>query len=117
MCIRDRISLFQASGLAAAWAVLPLMALMGFGIGIAGPSRDLLVRKAATQGLGQASFGRVYGFVYSGLDTGLATAPLIFGPILDGGHYSAMWIGVAVFQGLEVISALRVGRRAHLDSL
>ena len=111
------ISLFQASGLAAAWAVLPLMALMGFGIGIAGPSRDLLVRKAATQGLGQASFGRVYGFVYSGLDTGLATAPLIFGPILDGGHYSAMWIGVAVFQGLAVISALRVGRRAHLDSL
>ncbi len=107
------ISLLLASGVMADWAVLPLMAAMGFGIGIAGPSRDLLVRKAATQGLGEASYGRVYGFVYSGLDTGLATAPLIFGPIMDGGNFSSLWVGVAVFQGLAVVSALRVGRRAH----
>ena len=95
--------------------VLPLMAVMGFGVGIAGPSRDLLVRKAATQGLGEASFGRVYGFVYSGLDIGLATAPLIFGPIMDGGHFGAMWVGVALLQGLAVVSALRVGSRADCD--
>lgn len=104
------ISLIQASGLVASWAVLPLMAMMGFGIGIAGPSRDLLIRKSATQGLGEASYGRVYGFVYSGLDIGLATAPLIFGPIMDGGHFSVLWIGVALFQGMAVLSALRVGR-------
>jgi MFS family permease len=88
------------------------MALMGAGVGIAGPSRDLLVRKAATKGLGEASYGRVYGFVYSGLDIGLATAPLIFGPIMDGGNVSRLWIGVAIFQGLAVLSALRVGRGA-----
>ena len=91
--------------------VLPLMAVMGFGMGIAGPSRDLLVRKAATQGVGQASFGRVYGFVYSGLDLGVATAPLIFGPIMDAGQFSALWIGIALFQGFAVISALYVGYR------
>jgi predicted MFS family arabinose efflux permease len=107
------MSLLLASGVAADWAILPLMALMGAGVGIAGPSRDLLVRKAATKGLGEASFGRVYGFVYSGLDTGLATAPLIFGAIMDGGKYPMLWVGVAVFQVLAVFSALRVGRNAH----
>ena len=107
------MSLLHASGVAGDWAILPLMALMGAGVGIAGPSRDLLVRKAATKGLGEASFGRVYGFVYSGLDTGLATAPLIFGAIMDGGKYPMLWVGVAVFQVLAVFSALRVGRNAH----
>ena len=104
------MSLVLASGLASAWVVMPLMALMGGSIGIAAPSRDLLIRRTATHGLGEASFGRVYGFVYSGLDAGLATAPLIFGPIMDGGHFSALWIGIALFQGLAVLSALRVGR-------
>jgi len=106
------MSLLLSSSIVAGWAVLPLMALMGAGVGIAGPSRDLLVRKAATKGLGEASYGRVYGFVYSGLDIGLATAPLIFGPIMDGGNVSRLWIGVAIFQGLAVLSALRVGRGA-----
>jgi predicted MFS family arabinose efflux permease len=109
------ISLLLASGVMAHWAVLPLMAAMGFGIGIAGPSRDLLVRKAATEGLGEASYGRVYGFVYSGLDSGLATAPLIFGPLMDGGNFSALWVGVAAFQGLAVVSAWRVGRHARRE--
>ena len=105
------ISLLLAAGVVEGWMVLPLMAVMGFGMGIAGPSRDLLVRKAATQGVGQASFGRVYGFVYSGLDLGVATAPLIFGPIMDAGQFSALWIGIALFQGFAVISALYVGYR------
>ena len=104
------ISLALASGLIPAWGVVPLMALMGGSIGIAAPSRDLLIRQAATRGLGDASFGRVYGFVYSGLDAGLATAPLIFGPIMDGANFPVLWLGVAGFQGLAVVSALRVGR-------
>ena len=109
------ISLLVASNVVAGWAVLPLMTVMGFGMGIAGPSRDLLVRKAATQGLSQASFGRVYGFVYSGLDLGIATAPLIFGPIMDNGQFAALWVGIAVFQGLAVVSALYVGRRVRAE--
>lgn len=107
------IGLLLAVGVVAGWAVLPLMAAMGACVGIAGPSRDLLVRKAATHGLGKASFGRVYGFVYSGLDVGLATAPLIFGPLMDAGHFNALWVGVALLQGLAVVSALRVGRDAR----
>jgi MFS family permease len=76
-----------ASGGASVWMLLPLMVIMGFGVGVAGPSRDLLVRRAATSRFGRAAFGRVYGFVYSGLDTGLALSPLLFGPLLDAGHF------------------------------
>lgn len=46
------------------WSLLPLMTAIGYSTGIAGPSRDLLVRRAATSRFGQAAYGRVYGFVY-----------------------------------------------------
>lgn len=92
------------------WAVLPLMGGIGFFAGIAGPSRDLLVRRAATARFGKAAYGRIYGFVYSGLDTGLATAPLLFGGFMDGGRYSSVLIGIALLQGAAILTALRVGR-------
>lgn len=96
-----------------AWSVIGFMTILGFGIGVAGPSRDLLVRQAATAGFGKAAFGRVYGFVYSGLDVGFALSPLIFGPLMDRGHYTAVLGGVAVLQALAIISALSVGTRAR----
>lgn len=92
-----------------AWSVLPLMAGIGYCTGIAGPSRDLLVRRAATSRFGQAAYGRVYGFVYSGLDSGLAMAPLVFGGFMDNGRFSAVLVGIAILQGLAVLTALRVG--------
>lgn len=92
-----------------AWAVLPLMAGIGFFSGIAGPSRDLLVRRAAIGRFGQGAFGRIYGFVYSGLDTGLAVAPLIFGGLMDQGRYGAVLVGIALFQAAAILTALRVG--------
>ncbi len=98
-----------ASGGTAVALLLPLMALMGFGVGVAGPNRDLLVRRAATSRFGKAAFGRVYGFVYSGLDTGLALAPLAFGPLLDAGHFKEALIAVAVLQVVAMVTAWRVG--------
>jgi len=91
------------------WSVLPLMVGIGYCTGIAGPSRDLLVRRAATSRFGQAAYGRVYGFVYSGLDTGLALAPLVFGGLMDGGRFAAVLIGIAALWGLSILTALRVG--------
>jgi MFS family permease len=104
------VALLLASGTPPAWAVLPAMAVMGFGVGLAGPHRDLLVRKAATARFGTASYGRVYGFVYAGLDLGLAVSPLLFGPLLDAGYFAAALGGVAVLQVAALLSALRVGR-------
>lgn len=111
------IALLLATGAVPGWAALPLMAAMGACVGMAGPSRDLLVRKAATQGLGAASYGRVYGFVYSGLDGGLALAPMIFGPLMDAGHFNALWIGVALLQGIAVVTAMRVGRGVQAQAV
>jgi MFS family permease len=93
------------------WCVVPLMAAAGFSSGLAGPSRDMLVRRAATAQFGERAFGRVYGFVYSGLDTGLAVAPLVFGMLMDAGHFAWIFGGVALAQGLAIATALRVGRR------
>jgi FSR family fosmidomycin resistance protein-like MFS transporter len=104
-----------ASGLPPAWSVIPLMVAVGVGVGLAGPSRDLLVRRVATEALpgGNASpaFGRVYGFVYSGLDVGLALGPLAFGMLLDAGGRNGVLPGVALLQILAVLTVLAMGRR------
>jgi len=103
------MALVLATGSVPGVFVTPLMALVGFCTGTATPSRDLLVRRAAIERFGQRSFGRIYGFVYSGLDVGLSIAPVLFGRLMDRGMFSAVLCGVALFQGLAVLAALRVG--------
>ncbi len=78
------------------WLVLPAMAAMGFLAGIAGPSRDLLVRTATKARLGENAFGRVYGMVYSGLDVGLAVAPVVFGLLMDWQLQRWVFVGFAI---------------------
>jgi MFS family permease len=102
-----------ASGAVPAWSIVAVMGLMGFGSGFTGPSRDILVRRAATSAFGQAAYGRVYGFVYSGIDTGLALAPLAFGALMDAARYSHVLWGVAVLQTLAIGAALAVGWRSR----
>jgi FSR family fosmidomycin resistance protein-like MFS transporter len=102
-----------ATQLAPAWGVVALMGIMGFGAGFSGPSRDMLVRRAATSTFGQAAYGRIYGFVYSGIDVGLACAPLAFGPLMDAGRYSQVLWGVAVLQTLAIATALTVGSKSR----
>lgn len=106
-------ALVLASGQVPAWSVVALMAVMGFGVGFAGPSRDILVRRAATSTFGAAAFGRIYGFVYSGLDTGLALAPLAFGLLMDAGRYAQVLWGVAALLVLAIGAALMVGSRSR----
>jgi MFS transporter, FSR family, fosmidomycin resistance protein len=107
-CVSLVIALSPAPG----WMVPGLFALMGLGFGTAGPARDLLVRKASPPG----ATGRVYGLVYSGLDTGLAISPAIFGTFMDGGHPAWVWLGIAVFQVLLIANALSVGYIGRLSS-
>jgi len=59
---------------------------------------------------GQRSFGRIFGFVYSGLDVGLSAAPLVFGSLMDRGAPRSVLGGVALLQTLAVLTALQVGR-------
>lgn len=83
-----------------------LFGVMGFCAGIAGPSRDLLVKRSTPEG----STGRVYGIVYSGLDIGQALSPLLFGVLLDQGRFSAVLLGLAAVQGVLIVSAFNVRR-------
>jgi MFS transporter, FSR family, fosmidomycin resistance protein len=93
-----------------AWLVVPLMGAMGFGVGLAGPSRDMLVRTATKAQLGESSFGRVYGFVYSGLDVGLALAPLMFGMLLDRNMPSWVFVGIGAALLCAIAAALMLAR-------
>lgn len=88
-------------------AMVPvLFGAMGFSAGIAGPSRDLLVKRSTPEN----ATGRVYGVVYSGLDIGQAIAPLIFGQLMDRGQFQSVWIGLAIVQGVLIASAFNVRR-------
>jgi MFS transporter, FSR family, fosmidomycin resistance protein len=63
-------------------AVAPLIlviAAAGFCSGMTSPSRDMMVRSATPPG----ATGKVFGFVYSGLDLGSAFVPPVLGLFLD----------------------------------
>ena len=92
------------------WLVLPLMGVMGLCVGIAGPSRDLLVRTATKARLGEGAFGRVYGMVYSGLDVGLAVAPLAFGLLLDQQLPKMVFVGIGFSLVLAIVAAFMLAR-------
>ena len=81
-----------------------LFGLMGFFAGMAGPSRDLLVKKSTPA----HATGRVYGVVYAGLDIGQALTPLLFGLLMDGGHYQGLWLALVLAQAALIGSAFRV---------
>ncbi len=86
---------------------MAVLASTGFAVGVSGPSRDMMIKRAAPPG----ATGRVYGMVYSGLDIGFAISPIVFGQFMDRGWYGATLIGAALVLSLSVAAALGVGRR------
>jgi MFS transporter, FSR family, fosmidomycin resistance protein len=96
-----------AAGLLPGLLAAAVAALAGVGTGLAGPSRDMLIKRAAPPG----ATGRVYGTVYSGLDLGFAIAAPMFGALLDRGAPAAVFYGAAATLALGVASASLVGLR------
>lgn len=94
-----------ASGWLPGLVAAGVTALAGFGAGLAGPSRDMLIKRAAPPG----ATGRVYGTVYSGLDLGFAMAAPIFGYMLDHGWAAGVFYGSALTLVMGVASATWVG--------
>jgi MFS family permease len=95
------------AGLFGATLTMVVLAATGFAVGIGGPSRDMMIKKATPKG----ATGRVYGLVYSGLDTGFAVSPIVFGVFMDRGWYGATLMGAAAVLSLSVVAALGVGKR------
>ncbi|WP_431122790.1 MFS transporter [Variovorax paradoxus] len=83
-----------------------LFGAMGFVSGVAGPSRDLLVKRSTPPN----ATGRVYGVVYAGLDIGQALAPLVFGRLMDHAQYTSVIAGLALVQAVLIASAFNVTR-------
>jgi MFS family permease len=103
--------------LASAWlpaAALPLLlGAAGFAGGLTNPSRDLIVRASTPPG----STGKVYGFVYSGLDVGSMLTPVIFGWLLDRGQPAAVFYTVVAVLAVSILTVLQLpGRRLNAGS-
>jgi MFS transporter, FSR family, fosmidomycin resistance protein len=113
------LALLLAFAVAPSWSVIGLMAAMGFGVGIATPSRDMLVRKSTVERIGKGSFGRIYGLVYSGADVGLATAPLIFGMLMDARKPHFVFGGLSITLVIAIIAAQAIAGEAgrHSDAI
>jgi predicted MFS family arabinose efflux permease len=81
--------------------LLPMLAAVGVALGSTGPSRDLIVRQATPAG----ASGRVYGFVYSGLDLGATIGPVAIGYMLDRGAAKGVFVAIAVLLALAIGTA------------
>ena len=98
------MGLLLATGLVPIELIVIAFIVIGLGLGIAAPSRDLMIRSATPSG----SSGRVYGIVYSGIDLGAALSPLVFGIFLDVGMPKLLFIGVALLQLMIILTGFKV---------
>lgn len=74
-------ALLIALGLIPGVALPVVLAISGMAVGVTYASRDLIVRAATPPG----ATGRVFGFVYSGLDLGSLATPVLCGWLMDNG--------------------------------
>jgi predicted MFS family arabinose efflux permease len=109
MCVAAVLLALCGTTLFGGTGTMVVLAATGFAIGIGGPSRDMMIKKATPKG----ATGRVYGMVYSGLDVGFALSPVIFGALMDRGMYGATFFGAALVLLLSVGAALGVGSRTR----
>lgn len=94
-------------------AGLPLaFGLAGFAAGVTYPSRDLIVRAATPPG----AAGRVYGFVYSGIDLGAVVTPVFYGMLIDAGTPQGVFYVIFACGALAILTVLQVpGRRPAIQ--
>jgi MFS family permease len=70
--------------------------------GLVQPSRDMMVRAVTPVG----SFGKVFGFVSTGLSIGGMVAPLLYGWLMDRGEPRMIFAIVVVFILLGMVTAI-----------
>ena len=107
------LALVLAAAAVPAWMAVVLMGLIGLVTGISGPSRDLMIRGAAPAN----ATGRVFGVVYSGLDSGLAVGATLFGLVMDAHHPAGVFVVIGLFQALVILTALGVGSNSRVAAM
>ena len=109
------IVLAIATGAPPGSALPAALGIAGFAAGVTYPSRDLIVRASTPPG----ASGRVYGFVYSGLDLGVVLTPVFYGMLIDQGMPQAVFyaiFGFALAAICTVYSAYLMPRRSSMRS-
>jgi FSR family fosmidomycin resistance protein-like MFS transporter len=92
-------------------AALPVaLAIAGFASGVVAPSRDLIVRASTPPG----AAGRVFGFVYSGLDVGSFVTPVFYGWMLDHHLAHGVFYTVFAFTALAILTVLQLPGRSSV---
>jgi FSR family fosmidomycin resistance protein-like MFS transporter len=89
--------------------LIAAMSLSGFFSGVIMPSRDMIVREITPAG----SFGKVFGFVTTGFNIGGIVSPLIFGAIMDHGSPRLVFLSVAAFSLLAIVTVATRPRHAE----
>lgn len=102
-------TLLVATGMLPIALLTVVVGIVGFAIGSVSPARDILVRSIAPEHVR----GRVYGFVYSGLDSGAAVAPLAFGWLLDHGLAGWMFGAAALMMVASLPTIMKMKRQDH----
>jgi MFS family permease len=90
-------------------ALIGAMSLTGFFSGVIMPSRDMIVRDVTPAG----SFGKVFGFVTTGFNIGGIISPLIFGAVMDHGSPRLVFLLVAAFSLVAVVTVATRPRQAE----
>jgi len=89
-------------------ALIAAMSAAGFCSGVIMPSRDMIVREVTPPG----SFGKVFGFVTTGFNIGGIISPLIFGAIMDHGSPKLVFLLVAAFSLVAIVTVVTRPRQA-----
>ncbi len=96
----------------AAETIFAIYIAVGVIYGLAFPSRDIIVRNATPK----ESSGKVFGFVYSGMDFGSLVTPALFGWLIDIGASQSAFLCIAVLWILSILvlkaSGAAASRRA-----
>jgi MFS transporter, FSR family, fosmidomycin resistance protein len=79
-----------------------VMSLGGVLNGVIQPSRDMMVRAVTPPG----AFGKVFGFVTTGFNLGGMVSPILFGWLMDRGEPRLIFVLVAVFMLLSLLTVL-----------
>lgn len=96
-----------ASGALPPLLLVATTTLAGFSLGTVNPSRDIIVREVTPE----HARGKVYGFVYSGLDLGSSIAPPVIGWLIDTGRPRMVFLVGAAALLMSATLMLLLGRR------
>jgi len=99
--------LVLASGTLPQIMLLVAMVIAGFFVGTVNPSRDIIIRDVTPA----HARGKVYGFVYSGIDLGSSIGPPLIGWLLDTGHPRLVFLASSGSLLLCAATMFALGRR------